>query len=118
MFKKYPPSNLKFVLHILFLFLSSWISLAMPQNETTIPVNVGIVLDDLDSLTQKIWLSCIKMALSDVYLSHPYYKTRLVLKVRDCKQNVVGAAAAGSLNLAYILQLIFGFQPYILLSFH
>lgn len=61
-----------------------------------IPVNVGVVLDDLHSMEGKAWLSCIKMALSDFYASHSHYKTRLVLNVRDSNQNVVGAAAAGS----------------------
>ncbi|XP_004292141.1 PREDICTED: glutamate receptor 2.8-like [Fragaria vesca subsp. vesca] len=60
----------------------------------TIPVNVGVVLDDLDSMEGKAWLSCIEMALSDFYASHSHYKTRLVLNVRDSNENVVGAAAA------------------------
>ncbi|KAJ6697696.1 hypothetical protein OIU79_011283 [Salix purpurea] len=63
----------------------------------TIPVNVGVVLD-LDDLNGKIALSCINMALSDFYASHGSYKTRLVLKTRNSnKDDVVGAAAAGSL---------------------
>lgn len=81
-------------------FLFSWIFLAMinAQNTTT-PVNVGVVLD-FDSgggTTAKVYLSCIEMALSDIYASHPYFKTRLVLQKRDSKRTVVGAAAAGSL---------------------
>ncbi|KAK2632939.1 hypothetical protein EUGRSUZ_L00861, partial [Eucalyptus grandis] len=39
-------------------------------------------------------LSCIKMSLSDFYSSNPSYKTRLVLNVRDSKQDEVAAAAA------------------------
>ncbi|KAM5548452.1 hypothetical protein ABKV19_000059 [Rosa sericea] len=78
-------------------FLFSWIFLAMinAQN-TTIPVNVGVVLD-FDSgggKTAKVYLSCIEMALSDIYASHPYFKTRIVLSTRNSKQTVVGAAAA------------------------
>ncbi|XP_062019357.1 glutamate receptor 2.7-like isoform X1 [Rosa rugosa] len=78
-------------------FLFSWIFLAMinAQN-TTIPVNVGVVLD-FDSgggKTAKVYLSCIEMALSDIYASHPYFKTRIVLNTRNSKQTVVGAAAA------------------------
>ncbi|KAI5354095.1 hypothetical protein L3X38_006990 [Prunus dulcis] len=88
------PLNLKLVLSIFFFFLCSWISLAFAQNKT-IPVNVGLVLDDLDSGDGKIWLSCIKMALSDFYASHANYKTRLVLNTRDSKKSVVDAAAAG-----------------------
>ncbi|XP_021805283.1 glutamate receptor 2.8-like [Prunus avium] len=92
MVKKNPP-NLELLLSIFFFFLCSWTSLAMAQNKT-IPVNVGVVLDDLNSRNGKIWLSCIKMALSDFYASHANYKTRLVLNTRDSKQNVVGAAKA------------------------
>ncbi|KAL6218372.1 hypothetical protein ACLB2K_011586 [Fragaria x ananassa] len=44
--------------------------------------------------TAKVYLSCIEMALSDIYASHPYFKTRLVLQKRDSKRTVVGAAAA------------------------
>ncbi|KAI7987693.1 Glutamate receptor 2.2 [Camellia lanceoleosa] len=36
------------------------------------------------------------MALSDLYSSHPHFKTRLDLHVRDSKDNVVSAAAAGA----------------------
>jgi ionotropic glutamate receptor len=78
------------------LFLSSWISLAIPQNKTMIPVRIGVVLDDLNSVRSKIWMTCIKMALSDFYVYHPCYKTRLVLNIRDSKKNVVGAAAEGN----------------------
>ncbi|PRQ24185.1 putative periplasmic binding protein-like I [Rosa chinensis] len=87
------PRNL--VLSVFFLFLSSWICLAMAQNKTTttIPVNVGVVLD-INQDYGKIWLSCIKLALSDFYGSHAHYKTRLVLNIRDSENNVVRAADA------------------------
>nr|XP_011457899.1 PREDICTED: glutamate receptor 2.8-like isoform X3 [Fragaria vesca subsp. vesca] len=65
------------------------------KNQTIIRVNVGVILDDhTHSGAQQIWLRCIKMALSDFYVSNAHYKTRLVLKVRDSKRNVVHAAAA------------------------
>ena len=67
---------------------------------TTIPVNVGVVLD-LDSLVGKIGWSCINMALSDFYASHGDYKTRLVLNIRDSNEDVVGAAAAGTFSELY-----------------
>uniref|UniRef100_F6H9E7 Uncharacterized protein n=1 Tax=Vitis vinifera TaxID=29760 RepID=F6H9E7_VITVI len=67
----------------------------MAQN-TTIPVKVGVVLD-LDTWVGKMGLSCISMALSDLYASHGHYKTRVVTKIRDSKRDVVGAAAAGRL---------------------
>ncbi|XP_062022459.1 glutamate receptor 2.2-like [Rosa rugosa] len=100
MINKMYSSNLnKLALTSIFvLFLSSWISLAIPQNETRIPVDMGVVLDDLNSVRGKIWLSCIKMALSDFYFYHPHYKTWLVLNTRDSKKNVV-AAAASALDL-------------------
>jgi ionotropic glutamate receptor len=88
-------TDLKLVVFIFFFFVASWLCLAMGQNKT-IPVNVGVVLDDLESMEGKAWLTCIKMALSDFYASHAHHKTRLVLNIRDSNQNVVGAAAAGS----------------------
>ncbi|CAK9174737.1 unnamed protein product [Ilex paraguariensis] len=66
--------------------------MAMAQN-STVPVNVGVVLD-INTTVGTIWLSCISMALSDFYASHGSYKTRLVLNTRDSKRDVVGAAAA------------------------
>ncbi|XVE71315.1 hypothetical protein DITRI_Ditri10aG0141400 [Diplodiscus trichospermus] len=63
------------------------------QNTVTTPVNVGVVLD-LDSLVGKMGLSCINMALSDFYATNPHYNTRLVLKIKDSKEDVVAAAAA------------------------
>ncbi|XP_027182307.1 glutamate receptor 2.3-like [Coffea eugenioides] len=63
------------------------------QKNTTIPVNVGVVLD-MDTWIGKMGLSCISMALSDFYSSHSDYKTRIVLNNRNSKKDVVGAAAA------------------------
>ncbi|KAJ8561139.1 hypothetical protein K7X08_027329 [Anisodus acutangulus] len=70
--------------------------MAMAQNKSsTIPVNVGVVLD-MDEFLGKMGLSCISMALSDFYSSDhgSKYKTRVVLHTRDSKRDVVGAAAA------------------------
>jgi hypothetical protein len=69
---------------------------------TTVPIDVGVVLD-MDTWNGKMGWSCINMALSDFYASHPYYKTRLRLNIRDSKRDVVGAAAAGSLSLSLSL---------------
>ncbi|CAK9163335.1 unnamed protein product [Ilex paraguariensis] len=66
--------------------------MAMAQT-TTIPVNVGLILD-MDTMVGKKWLSCISMALSDFYASNGHYRTRLVLNPRDSKNDVVGAASA------------------------
>ncbi|XP_048133372.1 glutamate receptor 2.8-like [Rhodamnia argentea] len=63
------------------------------NNVTTIPVNVGVVLD-LDKWEGQMELSCINMSLSDFYTSNPSYKTRLVLNVRNSKRDEVDAAAA------------------------
>ncbi|KAM5565326.1 glutamate receptor 2.2 [Rosa sericea] len=94
MIKKH--TNLHLLIPVIFLFPScSWVSLALAQNETIIPVHVGVILDNLQySLTKDIWLSCIKMAVLDFYATHPHYNTRLVLNTRHCKENVVSAAAA------------------------
>ncbi|KAF2302825.1 hypothetical protein GH714_008570 [Hevea brasiliensis] len=64
----------------------------MAQN-TTISVNIGAVLD-LENPAAKMWLSCINMALSDFYVTHSQFQTRLVLHTRDSMGDVVGAAAA------------------------
>ncbi|KAH9760172.1 glutamate receptor 2.7 [Citrus sinensis] len=63
------------------------------SKNTTIPVNVGLVLD-INGEDGKIALSCINMSLSDFYNSNSHYKTRLLLNTRDSKGDVVAAAAA------------------------
>ena len=68
--------------------------MVMAQN-TTIPVNVGLVLD-FDTSLGKMGLTCIPMALLDFYASHGNYKTSHVLKTRDCRKDV-GVAAVGTL---------------------
>jgi ionotropic glutamate receptor len=83
-----------------FFFLSFkffFVAMGVAQDTTSIPVNVGVVLDLDDVLYGNIGLSCINMALSDFYASHSDYKTRLVLTTIDSKRDVVGAASAGSL---------------------
>ena len=71
--KKYslnPVRSFFFFLSLMILFLE----MGVAQNTTsTIPVNVGVVLD-FASLGAKIALSCINMALSDFYASHGDYK--------------------------------------------
>ncbi|KAF6149049.1 hypothetical protein GIB67_018627 [Kingdonia uniflora] len=78
-----------------FFLLSSKIFLGgftMAEN-TTSTFDVGVVLD-MDSLAGKMALSSISIALSDFYVTHSFYKTRLVLHTRDSKQDVIGAASA------------------------
>ncbi|KAB2619561.1 glutamate receptor 2.7-like [Pyrus ussuriensis x Pyrus communis] len=77
----------------LLFFLTFRTSLAMAQNTTVMPINVGVVLD-LDTWFGKMAVSCINMSLSDFYASHPYYNTRLVLNTRDSAGDVVVAATA------------------------
>lgn len=69
---------------------------------TTVPVNIGVVLHYNTSFG-KMSLSCIPMALSDFYASHPNYRTRLALKNRDSGRDVVGAAAAGTPSMSFSL---------------
>ncbi|KAL7187168.1 hypothetical protein ACSBR1_037272 [Camellia fascicularis] len=66
--------------------------MAMAHNTTTVQVKVGVVLG-MNTWVVKMGLKCISVALSDLYSSHPYFKTRLDLHVKDSKDNVVGAAA-------------------------
>ena len=77
-----------------------WLTeMAVAQNTTTIAVKVGVVLD-MGQWFGKMDLSCISMALSDIYAYHGNYKTRVRLYTRDSKDDGVGAAAAGSLSLS------------------
>ncbi|XP_050126579.1 glutamate receptor 2.8-like [Malus sylvestris] len=92
MSKKARCSSSLFALFFLFLF-SKTTFLAMAQNNTTIPVHVGLVLD-FDDLYGKRDLSCIEVALSDFYASNPNYKTRLVLEKRSSPSDVVVTASA------------------------
>ena len=89
------PAQLGFFLFLLSLW-RLFIEMTMAQN-TAIPVNAGVVLD-FDTSLGKMGLSCIPMALSDFYASHGNYKTRLVLKTRDSRGDVVGTTAAGTLT--------------------
>ncbi|KAJ8758693.1 hypothetical protein K2173_000414 [Erythroxylum novogranatense] len=80
---------------VLFFFVFLPMKMVMAQNNTTVPVNVGVILD-LDDGVNKMALSCINMSLSDFYAIHGgQYKTRLFLTIRNSKQDVVVAAAAG-----------------------
>ncbi|CAN6539557.1 unnamed protein product [Malus baccata var. baccata] len=92
MAKKASCSSSLFALFFLFLF-SKTTFLLMAQNNTTIPIHVGLVLD-FDALHGKMGLSCIEVALSDFYASNPNYKTRLVLDKRSSPSDVVVTASA------------------------
>ncbi|CAL2276590.1 unnamed protein product [Prunus armeniaca] len=94
--RKLPPASVLGNHEVLFRFLVycsiNNSSLAAAEN-TTIPINVGVVLD-LETRLGKMGMSCIDMALSDFYSSHGYYSTRLILHTRDSMSDVVVAAAA------------------------
>ncbi|KAK4277271.1 hypothetical protein QN277_015289 [Acacia crassicarpa] len=84
----------KFMCLLLFFIwtLTCFMRVALAQTNATVPVKVGIVLD-LSSPTAKIGWNCINMSLSDFYVSHPHYKTRLVFILRDSQRDIVAAAA-------------------------
>lgn len=90
------PIHLVVSLHSFFLFVSVCFYAIMAL-ETTLLVKVGVILD-MNTTVGKMGLECIKMALSDFYASHGYYKTKLILHTRDSKGNVVDAALAGTLQ--------------------
>ncbi|KAJ0090982.1 hypothetical protein Patl1_12657 [Pistacia atlantica] len=88
------PTNLvsfSFFLSLLFTFIL-FTHTAISQN-TTIPVNVGVILNENGEF-EKMSLSCINMALSDFYATNSHYKTRLILNTRHSKSDAIGAAAA------------------------
>lgn len=58
-----------------------------------VPVKVGVVLDLTAGMVGKMGLSCINISLSDFYLLHPHYKTRLQFIITDSHTDVVTAAA-------------------------
>ncbi|KAJ9179543.1 hypothetical protein P3X46_011319 [Hevea brasiliensis] len=80
-----------------FFFLFSFMAGTIRAQNTgsTIPVNVGVILD-FDDWVGRMWLSCINMSLVDFYAAHGHYKTRLFLHARDSKNDVIGAAAAAT----------------------
>ncbi|KAF7094198.1 hypothetical protein CFC21_096527 [Triticum aestivum] len=71
------------------LMLRSSAAMAAP-----LPVRVGVVLD-LTSDAGRRSLTCISMALEDFYLKHPSYATRVELRFRDSRGDIVSAAYAG-----------------------
>ncbi|GMH09234.1 hypothetical protein Nepgr_011075 [Nepenthes gracilis] len=62
-------------------------------NSSAVPVDVGVIFGR-ENWVGRMGLTCIQMALSDFYASHPHCNTRIRLHVRDSGQDVVGAAAA------------------------
>ncbi|CAL5358771.1 unnamed protein product [Camellia sinensis] len=74
--------------------------MAMAQStNTTIEVKVRVAVDINKTWDGKMGLTCISTALSDFYSSHPHFKTRLDLHLRDSKDSVVGVAAPDLLKI-------------------
>ena len=71
-----------------------------------VKVKVGVVLNT-ESIQGKLELTCINMAISDFYAAHPQSRSRIVLHVRDSRDDVVVAAAAGAPIFSLILAFLF-----------
>ncbi|KAL4276906.1 hypothetical protein S245_071095 [Arachis hypogaea] len=56
-------------------------------------VKVGVVLDLGGGIVGKMGSNSIRMCVNDFYDSHPHYKTRLQLILRDSQRDIVTAAA-------------------------
>ena len=67
------------------------------QNNIRTEVNVGVVTD-VGMMHSDIEMFCINMSLADFYSSRPQFRTRLVINVGDSRDDVVGAAAAGTFS--------------------
>lgn len=89
-------AKLDCVLIFLYWCLIGSLKVGLAQSNT---VKVGVVLDVNGSIG-KIGLSCIHMALSQFYLSHPHHNTTIVFTIRDSHTDVVSAASHGSLLLS------------------
>ncbi|KAK7351327.1 hypothetical protein VNO77_10694 [Canavalia gladiata] len=83
----------KFVYPVVMISWSLSLLLVMAQRNDTVSVKVGAVLDLSAGTVGKMGLSCINISLSDFYLSHSHYKTRLQFTFKDSKRDVVTAAA-------------------------
>ncbi|KAH7523908.1 hypothetical protein FEM48_Zijuj06G0062000 [Ziziphus jujuba var. spinosa] len=97
MAKKKPPAEAYVFRLLVSLIVCMRIFLATAESSTTtkIQINIGMIVN-LDTWVGKVGLSCLNMALSDFYNSHPHYNTRLFLHINDSNTNdVVHSAAAG-----------------------
>ena len=108
-----------FLAHLLIFFVHQETStflfdFAAAQNATTAAavvkkVNVGVLVD-YDGWIGRIGLRCVEMAVSEFYLSHAHYNTRLVLHARDTKSDVVGAASAGTYRYLFLSFCVFKYN--------
>ncbi|KAL9300575.1 hypothetical protein AtNW77_Chr2g0243801 [Arabidopsis thaliana] len=82
--------RLLFFFYVLFL-----VELSKGQSSRITEVNVGVVTD-VGTMHSDIEMFCINLALADFYSSRPQFQTRLVPDIADSRNDVVGAAAAGT----------------------
>ncbi|CAL1353035.1 unnamed protein product [Linum trigynum] len=81
------------------LFAATAVGRCSCTNNTT-AVNVGVILDlKRTDFAGQVWLSCVEMAVSEFYASHPNYTTRVVINTRDSRRDDVVQAAASALDL-------------------
>jgi ionotropic glutamate receptor len=74
------------------------INFAFAQNATSEGAqefHVGVILD-LGSMVGKIARTSISLAVEDFYIAHQNYSTKLVLHIRDSKNDDVQAASEGT----------------------
>ncbi|CAI0376536.1 unnamed protein product, partial [Linum tenue] len=65
------------------------------SNNATVVVTIGVILDlNRTDFVGQVGLSCVEMAVSEFYDSHPDYTTRLAIATRDSQRDVVLAAAS------------------------
>ena len=82
---------------LLFLLFSFKIEFGRGQHNERTKVNVGVVTDVGTSYSD-VTMLCINMSLADFYSSRPPFRTRLVVNVGDSKDDVIGAASAGTFS--------------------
>ncbi|XP_018462181.1 glutamate receptor 2.8-like [Raphanus sativus] len=85
--------NTFFSYFVLFLWGFAVMDVGLGQNTTLDEIKIGVVLD-LKTNFSKICLTSINMSLSDFYQTHPHYRTRLALHVRDSMKDIVEASDA------------------------
>jgi len=87
--------NSKLFFRFLFLFFFFCLESSRGQDNGKTQVNIGVV-SDVGTSYPDVAMLCINMSLADFYSSRPQFQTRLVVNVGDSKNDVVGAATAGT----------------------
>ena len=81
---------------VFFISIIILVELSRGQNNRKTEVNVGVVTD-VGTVLSDIEMRCINLSLADFYSSRPQFQTRLIPNIADSRNDVVGAAAAGTL---------------------